>query len=259
MPRRFRRCASGLRSLGDLVAKQSCVFCGQRAGSREHLYPRWMSRALRRDGGAKRFSMRGTFGAWSSSEINLVTRRVCHDCNTGWMAQLEGDTRPILEPLLLDSSERIISVPDQAVLARWAYKTGLVLLAHEGIDPVPEWYSHFFTHREPTGAVFFGTYDGERREGRRSVTAGKYTPEGGITPDVENWFMARFNVFLPVFAVVGLTPGTVALDVGPMRSSFYRLWPPGSSDVVWPHPVPITDAVLQAAIPVVQPPQADGQ
>ena len=57
----------------------------------------------------------------------LVTRRVCHTCNTGWMAQLEDRARPILMPLI--QRRRVTSVPgtDAILAATWGVKTAMTL------------------------------------------------------------------------------------------------------------------------------------
>ncbi|MCU1247281.1 MAG: hypothetical protein JWQ49_310 [Edaphobacter sp.] len=51
---------------------------------------------------------------------------VCSTCNNGWMSELEAEVKSILGPILQDLSIQL-DLEDQKKLARWAFKTAIVL------------------------------------------------------------------------------------------------------------------------------------
>lgn len=82
----------------------SCFFCGREVKlTREHVLPRWMRRPLEDE-------PRWETSLWFRSSLPVegsqplrrrrtdnVLRRVCANCNSGWMSQLEGGVRPLLK------------------------------------------------------------------------------------------------------------------------------------------------------------------
>jgi hypothetical protein len=54
--------------------------------------------------------------------VEIVTKRVCHECNTGWLARIESQARPVFTALLDGSAVRI-SETDRWIIARWFNKT----------------------------------------------------------------------------------------------------------------------------------------
>lgn len=64
---------------------------------------------------------------WTTTEIaSLLNKKLCHGCNTGWMARLEGRAAPLLTPMIL-GHPTTLSQPDQITVATWAVKTAMVL------------------------------------------------------------------------------------------------------------------------------------
>ncbi|MGB3410997.1 MAG: hypothetical protein WBA45_07345 [Microthrixaceae bacterium] len=132
-----------------------CPFCGQRAGgNEEHVIPKWYSRLVNKSDDALFPPMiRQTggqvvpSGRQPSKVINLTTRAVCSDCNSGWLkTNFEDRAKPLLSSLIrghvlpepvkhLSDAQRpqteIPTVPidaeDRALLALWAYKTALLM------------------------------------------------------------------------------------------------------------------------------------
>jgi hypothetical protein len=100
------------------------------------MFPRWLNTIFPTDENAERkpewlrhvADEGGVYPvAWSSTEIaSLTTRLVCHDCNTGWMAELEERARPILTPLIKGNASSVTQA-EQLVIATWATKTVMVL------------------------------------------------------------------------------------------------------------------------------------
>jgi hypothetical protein len=111
-----------------------CIFCGSKIDiTAEHVWPEWLRQYLPTEGVAvpswerengrtgARFNQRPT----PSGMPEEVIRRVCADCNNGWMADLESEMKPIFLQLYLLTTMTI--TPEmQEVIARWAFKTTAV-------------------------------------------------------------------------------------------------------------------------------------
>lgn len=78
---------------------------------------------------------------------NLVTKRVCHSCNTGWMSALEGEVKAVIEPLIspgrttFPREELQLLRSHEPILRRWLVKTAETLshlLSQSGIQPIPQ-------------------------------------------------------------------------------------------------------------------------
>jgi hypothetical protein len=99
----------------------SCAFCG-RSGvkmSREHVFPQWLSRA---GSYAGNYTMQRGEKTISTPLIEVITKRVCEDCNTGWLSRIETGAKAVLEPLL-DATTNTIAEIDRWIIARWFTKT----------------------------------------------------------------------------------------------------------------------------------------
>jgi len=92
------------------------------------VWPAWFSRLFPEGGTFRVESSRdGTpQAAWEQQSIDLVAKRVCGSCNSGWLSGIESDARPILEPLIRGQA---VFLPREHVvtLARWATRFSLVL------------------------------------------------------------------------------------------------------------------------------------
>src|ERR1700742_2186352 len=106
-----------------------CAFCGQR-----------MTRAKGNIGDASqgvthtiRDGVRGpVLRQWSAGTFDIVARKVCRECNQGWMNGFERAVRPHLIPIL-EGQRRVLDGPAQRIVSAWAVKTALALaLANSG-------------------------------------------------------------------------------------------------------------------------------
>lgn len=118
-----------------------CVFCGKeiRKGvngnaSKEHVFPLWLQ---------TRLGIRGvpyTSGVTDvlTGEVDrrnhllntVVAKRVCCDCNNGWMSQLEQELQMLIEPVFQGRTDiSKLSIDQQLSLARWTHKTTLAAFA----------------------------------------------------------------------------------------------------------------------------------
>ena len=144
-----------------------CAFCQSvdRSMSREHVLPTWLLRYLDETTGPSPIEMGR--GDSTHSMMEVITRRVCVGCNTGWMAALENMAKPIMLQMM---KEKVWLEPvHQAILARWAVKT--MLTAHLAITPRKQdlWLAPAAFREFQSGpismperlTVLLGTFEGE--------------------------------------------------------------------------------------------------
>lgn len=106
-----------------------CVFCDTTGSlSTEHVVPKWLRKALLIQEQVREFS--GVTYVGAAETLSIVFHEVCTRCNQTWMEALESAVRPLLKPLLLGTpadTSVVLGPDDQAILATWAVKTGLLL------------------------------------------------------------------------------------------------------------------------------------
>src|SRR6266571_4366584 len=112
------------------MAQRECVFCGARANSREHAWPRWLRQSYpnvaqmrivalagqsRRVGGKPELTVADR-RSYQGAPFDIRVRQVCSVCNGGWMSDLEMNVRPFLEVML--RGERLtLDVENHRILA----------------------------------------------------------------------------------------------------------------------------------------------
>lgn len=101
---------------------RQCIFCGTRAGSREHLLPAWVLERV------KPVTFAGFIGHNKnvSFEAEWIVRTVCHGCNGGWMSNLETAVMPLIGRPIDDKSIALDPVQRTSVAA-WSVKTAMVM------------------------------------------------------------------------------------------------------------------------------------
>jgi hypothetical protein len=201
-----------------------CVFCGMTGSlSREHVVAKWLRKALQIREPVREFS--GAMYIGKAETLAIVFHEVCDSCNKTWMEALEAAVRPVLEPLLLGAAagERRVLDPDQqAILATWAAKTGLLLALskfrgkdygwvpadtlqwlyhHHGLLMPPPgsrvWMSGLMTSDVPASVQAACLYDDDRNPAAQCVTFSVgcvllqvFAPslaDADISPDIEIW------------------------------------------------------------------------
>lgn len=131
--------------------ERKCVFCGATAGSREHALPTWLVEAMQATaapalpfyvGDQAGVELQGNPRATS----NLVTKRICNSCNSGWMSDLERQAKSILKDLVLPDrtcfsrSELQQLRQHEPILRRWLVKTAETLshmASRSGVQQIP--------------------------------------------------------------------------------------------------------------------------
>lgn len=144
--------------------KGLCIFCGNRANSREHVWPMWLARIIAKLPGENKilFNIRtneqGERSRWKSTKPEIVTKNVCKaGCNEGWMSDLEKDVAPILRPMI-SGKEQTLTGKQQAIITIWLLKTAMVL---DSTSPESNFYEkserfHFRNTFLPPGYLSFG-------------------------------------------------------------------------------------------------------
>jgi hypothetical protein len=216
-----------------------CPFCGSdEALTVEHVWPQWMSRALRKHVGAKQherpFAV-SVAGAKRVSRAIDVEAPACALCNNHWLSVLEQDVRPVLEPMLLGEG-RILSRTHQLLLATWAVKTVLMFDAATGADAViPMGYYREFAQLRaplPSTQVWLGAYSGIRPGLAWRQALWVDVP----SEEAPNAFVTTFTAYRVVFQVAGhfVRDASFRDRRYQFASGVHRIWPVEPGSIRWP-------------------------
>ena len=227
-----------------------CIFCGADAKlSREHVFPLWLrelsptsARATISAASSRSPSTSTTFGR--GAPFDVVVRDVCRDCNHGWMEKLETQARPILTPMLQDEP-RVLTAPEQQVVATWATKTMLTMQgANIGGERIVglDRYRWFYDNRTPISVsyVWLCRYSDRTRWPMSIHQWGMTVVHGAEGPPNPEGAMNGFGV---VYAIGPLTfwlfgydlPGDLQTSAG-SDDAHLLIWPALGPDVRWPPP-----------------------
>ncbi len=139
-----------------------------RKRTREHALPSWLLEVLPGEGPLTHMRSATPTGPaeqiWTTDKIDIVVRRVCDPCNTGWMSELETKARPFLTPLI-QGRGRALHRGGQSLLAAWSVKTALALQLTTPDPAAPqEHYRYISTTGIPPrqALVWLGAYEGHR-------------------------------------------------------------------------------------------------
>ncbi len=116
-----------------------CIFCQERASTKEDVWPQWLTKRLPLSDTSRMEAELGgrNLGNWLNKTTKLLrVGRVCKTCNSGWMSQLEGQVKPIIESIL-DDRMKAVDALSQALIAVWAVKTAMTL---EALNPNRKWF-----------------------------------------------------------------------------------------------------------------------
>jgi hypothetical protein len=101
---------------------RQCIFCGNAAKSKEHLWPEWILKKIEPG------KISGFIGHHKNLQFDreITVRTVCKPCNEGWMHKLECTNIPVMGPLIDDGS-RFLDMPQLWSIAVWSLKTAMVM------------------------------------------------------------------------------------------------------------------------------------
>lgn len=226
------------------AASRSCLFCGSRANlTREHVYPRWLSRALKIGGPIT--LMLGDDVIRTTPGLSTTLREVCASCNNGWLHELEGSFRSVMETALQGyvREPTVLDAGAQQVVATWAIKTWLLLerthiglrgMAIESPDELRRMRSTNApanSSRVALGAVRITDSTFSWLSSMRVRRAGDDHEFGVI--GVFTIGAVVFHIFGPVEPPEGRRAG--GIDIGPAMQDWYvPIWPSHLEEVRWP-------------------------
>ncbi len=192
--------------------------------------------------------------SWNSPEIErqwvskklytIVVKCVCAECNNGWMSEIEGKAKAILEPMI-EGKVVELDAEAQATISTWTCLRAIVgYYAHETNRPIPDdWLAHIYEHKTPPDNWFIWTtaYDGNTPTRFQST-------EIGLVPKGENPHIAELDHGV----VTSLLIGYLALKVFGLRHATppepgadgaLRIWPTSPLIYIWPPPAYLDDSV----------------
>ena len=209
--------------------ESTCPFCGDPGPlTDEHVWPRWLSKELRRLGGT--FLPRA--GETRAPRSIDATVGVCRRCNNDWLSTLENDVSTIARPMLRGEFV-YLDTERQTLLATWATKTAYMI--DRLTEPtVPRGFPmELLIRRQPSTStlVFLSAYDGS------SAAFASFRPLPANTakealPSESNAYVATFTAHKLAFQVIGhFTRGVMAINderLG-LHDGLVQIW--GSSDL----------------------------
>ncbi len=230
-----------------------CMFCAKdRTLSREHVFASWICEhfaAVAVDADHERRLV--TEGLDQSERhpaktLEVVVRRVCRDCNSGWMREMDNDVRPLVEPMI-DGVAMTLSILDEELVAKWATKMMLTMqAANIGRERVvgDETFRWFYQYRQPLPGshVWLCHYTDRVRWPFVAHQWGMSVAPEGSPPPQEGDALNGFGV---AFAIGELACWLFAADFpgGPRTQAgsddgHLLIWP-SLSGVRWPPPAAI--------------------
>ncbi|CCQ18112.1 Shikimate kinase [Rhodococcus sp. AW25M09] len=114
---------------------RACDFCGRSAPevslSKEHVFARSLRDTVRHaedhtyaSATDKSGQLKGGKAVRPVAMFDITSRRVCRECNSGWMSELEVAANPVLRRLI--SGEATLTGAEVDVVRRWLVKTAVV-------------------------------------------------------------------------------------------------------------------------------------
>jgi hypothetical protein len=182
---------------------------------------------------------------WSSRPFATTVKMVCAACNNGWLSQLEGVAKPIIAPLILGEGRRL-PYEDQAVIAAWTCKTGLVSLLissdearASGYGVPPTEYTALYAQRDrmaplPFSQYWIGAYTGDRRTSSIWVTPFVIEVIGASSPpDIPSGYAITLTLGKLVVQGVRFTDPALQAELTTTEWGFLDIWPP-TDTFPWP-------------------------
>jgi hypothetical protein len=243
--------------------RKPCIFCRKTPVTEEHVFPKWMSEALRRDPRGLKLPapvvLETAYGEhrWvTDNPLENRARCVCAGCNNGWMSAVEAAAKPAITAMMRNESCTLGPVTQQAIATWGCLKTIIGRYYYKSPnDPSPgvrqDWRDYLFTNRKPSGnwLVLIGRYDGKRPQWStvhhfpllRDNETGEITLASATEHDslVMTLIVGYFAI-----KVLGIVKSRANF---PGYDFLLRIWPQTSPlHLIWPPPISIRDdATLQ--------------
>jgi hypothetical protein len=224
-----------------------CVFCGTAGSSEEDVFARWITAVV----GGGPFTLRRKHGRTKTNlrDIRLTSRAPCKRCNNTWMSVFEQTAKPLLIPVIKDTPTVWASDAEQRLVARWAFKTALMIdranRPHQHTVP-EEVFRYLFSYHKPppSTTILLARYKPEPGEDFFLAWAGSswmaaHRPDG---EDLKG-YRITFSVGHAIFQIYGHLPvdtddlvyeREIALGDRPIEDAMRPLWPLRFAPHAWP-------------------------
>ncbi len=263
------------------VPQDVCIFCERGKPlvkiTKEHLFSRWVDDVLTPDLlGPDRSFERTTAGrdgtavtkTWPTEVIAAVEAAVVcggrqDGCNGGWMSELDGQVRHLLEPMML-GKPRKLAREEQLTIAAWAAMKSMVLEYFWGADQVivlPQTARTFVFRQRRAPENMQIRIAAVESWGRpalffRRVYQLQPKAAGGLALP---GFASCSTLVLGCFVVqtYGTSVTGPATSKQPHGRNYLVINPPTSADISWPPPEALDDPALDRFAHPLQPVTGD--
>lgn len=224
---------------------RSCLFCGGRANSVEHVWPTWVLRRLRRPRVSQVVGHRGdTPVQWTGIDPAVRVRCLCRTCNQGWLSALEVAARPVIGSLIQDIAMSL-DLEQQRTAAAWAMKMSMMI---EGTRRVTSANALFYSKSQreafrirrsiPIGStIWIGRYQGARYAFLDCADGLLPSGSGALSGAYVSTFAAGclaiqvLSIRLEHTRTGGLL---IPQNVGDWDEAMLQVWPPVKMRLAWP-------------------------
>jgi hypothetical protein len=257
----------------NLKPTGKCIFCGVRNVSKEHLWSQWThdllvdvkhltraqfeARALVDVRGSQHVIRKTPNKLRQGSTLTTKIRAVCRNCNNGWMSSSVEDVARLVMTSMIRGEHAVLTPPQQKAIATWiALKAMVGEYSQPNSKAIPDHEHHFLKANlcpPPSWQIFIARYQGKRwraeyyHEGFTVGDSASYQPKAADGSPVRNIQTTLFGVGdLLVHAISSAIPELAFEAQDPIAHGMLRVWPVGSSDIMWPPAVTITDDKAEA-------------
>lgn len=245
--------------------REYCIFCqGSKPLSLQHVWPDWMKAIFPRAGAKTIFASvdNRLVGAASLREKrrdgHLLTtkfRKVCVECNNGWISALENQVRPSLTKLILGKAVAL-TADELTRISTWA---AIVTIMAEytqvelrGIPP-EDAHSIYAYRKPPTNwKIYLGDYSGRQfapcRYRHSSVVAIPKSDyeANGYRPSHPNAQSSTHVLGNLLILADRDPPGLDLVGIGAdARQCLERAWPTRDLTLLWPPVLTLGDAAVE--------------
>jgi len=221
----------------------NCIFCRNKADSREHAWADWVLKRFFRKGVI--YAVVGRDNVTDPTQKAIRVKCVCRQCNTGWMKQLEDAVIPSTGLLMQDFS-LWLDEDHQKTIAAWAMKIAMVF---EHITPANR--TLFFAQQQREtfrtelhlplhSFVWLGRYSG--LDDLATYGTDVWADVNRDVAGVQGYVMTLAYRYLAVQVLTirtnrpdHITP-IIHANPGPWNRAAVRVWPVRGT-VTWPPPL----------------------
>jgi hypothetical protein len=226
---------------------RQCIFCGNRAGNREHLFPAWILKKV------EPIKLVGFLGHNKNLVIEKewIVKTICKICNEGWMSKLETANTPLIGPPI-DGKSILLDQLQRMFVAAWSVKTAMMMdSTTKAAQPL------FYTQEErralmvstaipPRTTVWLGRFLGTMNIGAATTNVSVREEVGrGLWPTRVTTFLIGHLLIQVVtvhiqdvatYASAEYRNRTILIRCakGPWNEILISCWPPNGCNLYWP-------------------------